>query len=41
MASLSIHLGREAARQIEREGWSADLFSLLLGDPYCPTSVAV
>ena len=41
MASLSIHLGREAARQIEREGWSADLFSLLLGDSVCPTSVAV
>jgi hypothetical protein len=24
-------MGREAARQISREGWSADLFSLLLG----------
>jgi len=29
--ALSIHLGREAARRIGREGWSADLFSLLLG----------
>lgn len=29
--ALSVYLGREAARRIEREGWSADLFSLLLG----------
>ena len=29
--ALSIYLGREAARQVAREGWSADLFSLLLG----------
>lgn len=29
--ALSIYLGKEAARQIEREGWSAELFSLLLG----------
>ena len=29
--ALSIYLGREAARRIGREGWSADLFSLLLG----------
>ena len=29
--ALSIYLGREAARQIGREGWSPDLFSLLLG----------
>lgn len=29
--ALSVYLGREAARQIEQEGWSADLFSLLLG----------
>ncbi|MBP6700430.1 MAG: patatin-like phospholipase family protein [Halioglobus sp.] len=29
--ALSVYLGREAARRIGREGWSADLFSLLLG----------
>ena len=29
--ALSVYLGREAARQISREGWSADLFSQLLG----------
>lgn len=29
--ALSVYLGREAASRIEREGWSADLFSLLLG----------
>lgn len=29
--ALSVYLGREAARQLAREGWSADLFSLLLG----------
>jgi hypothetical protein len=29
--ALSVYLGREAARQIGREGWSPDLFSLLLG----------
>lgn len=29
--ALSIYLGREAARQIGKDGWSADLFSLLLG----------
>ena len=29
--ALAVNLGKEAARQIEREGWSADLFSLLLG----------
>ena len=29
--ALSIYLGREAAGRIAREGWSADLFSLLLG----------
>ena len=29
--ALDIYLGREAARQIECEGWSADLFTLLLG----------
>ena len=30
-SALSVYLGREAARRIGREGWSADLFSLLLG----------
>jgi hypothetical protein len=30
-SALSIYLGREAARRIGSEGWSADLFSLLLG----------
>ena len=30
-ASLRVCLGREAARRIGSEGWSADLFSLLLG----------
>jgi hypothetical protein len=29
--ALSIYLGREAARRINTQGWSADLFSLLLG----------
>jgi len=29
--ALSVYLGSEAARRIGREGWSADLFSLLLG----------
>jgi hypothetical protein len=29
--ALSVYLGREAARQIASEGWSAELFSLLLG----------
>lgn len=29
--ALSVFLGREAAGRIAREGWSADLFSLLLG----------
>jgi hypothetical protein len=29
--ALSIYLGSEAARRIQQEGWSADLFSLLLG----------
>ena len=29
--ALSVCLGREAAARIAREGWSADLFSLLLG----------
>jgi len=29
--ALSIYLGREAARRIASEGWSAGLFSLLLG----------
>ena len=29
--ALSVYLGREAARRIASEGWSADLFSLLLG----------
>lgn len=29
--ALSIHMGRAAAQRIEKEGWSADLFSLLLG----------
>jgi len=29
--SLSIYLGREAARRIARDGWSPDLFDLLLG----------
>ena len=31
MDSLGIYLGKEAARRIEREGWSPDLFDLLLG----------
>lgn len=30
-ASLQVYMGREAARRIGREGWCADLFSLLLG----------
>jgi hypothetical protein len=30
-SALSVYLGREAARQIGREGWSAELFSTLLG----------
>jgi len=30
-SALRLVLGREAARQIGREGWSPDLFSLLLG----------
>ncbi len=29
--ALSIYLGKEAARRIAGQGWSADLFSLLLG----------
>ena len=29
--ALSIYLGKNAARQIECDGWSAELFSLLLG----------
>jgi len=29
--ALGIFLGREAARRIAREGWSANLFDLLLG----------
>jgi hypothetical protein len=29
--ALSVYLGREAAGKIERDGWSAELFSLLLG----------
>ena len=29
--ALSVYLGREAARRIADQGWSADLFSLLLG----------
>jgi hypothetical protein len=29
--ALSVFLGREAASRIAREGWSADLFDLLLG----------
>jgi hypothetical protein len=29
--ALSVYLGREAAARISREGWSAQLFSLLLG----------
>ncbi|MFC1579236.1 patatin-like phospholipase family protein [Pseudomonadota bacterium] len=29
--ALSVYLGREAARRIASEGWSPDLFSLLLG----------
>ena len=29
--ALSVYLGREAARRIGSEGWSADLFTLLLG----------
>jgi Patatin-like phospholipase len=29
--ALSVYLGRKAARRIGSEGWSADLFSLLLG----------
>ena len=29
--ALSVYLGREAARQIGGQGWSPDLFSLLLG----------
>jgi hypothetical protein len=29
--ALSVYLGREAATRISREGWSAQLFSLLLG----------
>ena len=30
-SALSVYLGQEAARQIGKDGWSADLFSLLLG----------
>ena len=30
-ANLSVYLGSEAASQLRREGWRADLFSLLLG----------
>ncbi len=30
-SALSIYLGREAAGRISQEGWSAELFSLLLG----------
>ena len=30
-SALSVYMGSEAARQIDREGWSPDLFSLLLG----------
>lgn len=30
-ASLSVYMGREAARRIAREGWQPELFSLLLG----------
>lgn len=29
--ALSVYVGREAARKLGSEGWSADLFSLLLG----------
>jgi hypothetical protein len=29
--ALAVYAGREAARRIRREGWSPDLFSLLLG----------
>ena len=29
--ALSVHVGREAAQRIAETGWSADLFSLLLG----------
>ena len=29
--ALSVYMGREAAARIANEGWSADLFSLLLG----------
>lgn len=29
--ALSIYMGKTAAQRIEKEGWSADLFSLLLG----------
>jgi hypothetical protein len=29
--ALKVYLGKEAARRIGEEGWSADLFSLLLG----------
>ncbi|MEJ2531112.1 MAG: patatin-like phospholipase family protein [Halioglobus sp.] len=29
--ALAVYVGREAARRIGREGWSPDLFSLLLG----------
>ncbi len=29
--ALSVYVGREAARRIRKEGWSPDLFSLLLG----------